>query len=312
MASVNEAALLRKAGILGQILILGYTSPNQFSDLVKYNLTQTVVDYPYAKLLNDFGQAIFVHIGIDTGMHRLGERSENIKEICKIWEFDNLKITGVYSHLCMSDGASDAERDITLKQIEEFNMVINFLHRKGIHHFKTHIQGSYGVLNYPALKFDYARLGIALYGVLSSPKDRIISNTKLKPVLSLKARIACVKRLHKGEALGYGLIYKAGKEMQIATVAVGYADGIPRELSNKGFVLINGQKAAIVGRVCMDQLMVDVTDIKGVSCGDEAIFIGKSRNSEIMAADLADSINTISNEILSQLGSRLGRVSIKK
>lgn len=312
VASVNEAVELRKAGILGQILILGYTSPNQFSDLVKYNLTQTIVDYPYAKLLNDFGQVIFAHIGIDTGMHRLGERSENIKEICKIWEFDNLKITGVYSHLCMSDGASDAERDITLKQIEEFNMVINFLHRKGIHHFKAHIQGSYGVLNYPALKFDYARLGIALYGVLSSPKDRIISNTKLKPVLSLKARIACVKQLHKGEALGYGLTYKAGKEMQIATVAVGYADGIPRELSNKGFVLINGQKAAIVGRVCMDQLMVDVTDIKGVSCGDEAIFIGKSGNSEIMAADLADSINTISNEILSQLGSRLGRVSIKK
>lgn len=134
----------------------------------------------------------------------------------------------------------------------------------------------------------------------------------MKPVLSLKARIACVKRLHKGEALGYGLTYKAGKEMQIAAVAVGYADGILRELSNKGFALINGQKAAIVGRVCMDQLMVDVTDIKGVSCGDEAIFIGKSRNSEIMAADLADSINTISNEILSQLGSRLGRVSIKK
>ena len=311
VASVNEAVELRKAGILGQILILGYTSPNQFSDLVKYNLTQTVVDYPYAKLLNDFGQAVFVHIGIDTGMHRLGERSENLKEVYKMWEFENLKITGVYSHLCMSDGASDAERDITLKQIEEFNMVINFLHRKGIHHFKAHIQGSYGVLNYPALKFDYARLGIALYGVLSSPKDRIISKTKLKPVLSLKARIACVKQLHKGEALGYGLTYKAGKEMQIATVAVGYADGIPRELSNKGFALINGQKAAIVGRVCMDQLMVDVTDIKGVSCGDEAIFIGKSGNSEIMAADLADSINTISNEILSQLGSRLGRVSIK-
>lgn len=161
------------------------------------------------------------------------------------------------------------------------------------------------------MKFDYARLGIALYGVLSSLKDKIISNIKLKPVLSLKARIACVKQLHKGEALGYGLTYKAGKEMQIAAVAVGYADGILRELSNKGFALINGQKAAIVGRVCMDQLMVDVTDIKGVSCGDEAIFIGKSGNSEIMAADLTDSINTISNEILSQLGSRLGRVSIK-
>lgn len=311
VASVNEAILLRKAGILGQILILGYTSKNQFSDLIYYNLTQTVIDYSYAKLLNDFGQTIFVHIGIDTGMHRLGERSKNIKEIYKIWEFDNLKITGIYSHLCVPDGVSDIERATTLKQIEEFHTVIDSLHKKGIHDFKTHIQGSYGVLNYPALKFDYARLGIACYGVLSSPRDKIISNIKLKPVLSLKARIACMKQLYKGEAIGYGLTYKARKEMQIAVIAIGYGDGIPRELSNKGFVLINGKKAAIVGRICMDQLMVDVTDMENVSCGDKVVLIGKSGNSEILAADLANSIGTISNEILSQLGSRLGRVPIK-
>ena len=296
VATVNEAIELREAGISGQLLILGYTSPKQFSDLVHYNLTQTVIDYPYAKLLNDYGQAVFVHIGIDTGMHRLGERSENIKDIYKIWEFKNLKITGVYSHLCVSDGTGDAERNL----------------RKGIRHFKAHIQGSYGVLNYPSLKFDYVRLGIALYGVLSSPRDTIISDIKLKPVLSLKARIACVKQLHKGEAIGYGFTYKAAKEMQIATVTIGYGDGIPRELSNKGFVLINGKKAAIIGRICMDQLMIDVTGIQGVSCGEEVILIGKSGDSEILAADLADSIDTISNEILCQLGSRLGRVSIKK
>ena len=312
VATVNEAIELREAGISGQLLILGYTSPKQFSDLVHYNLTQTVIDYPYAKLLNDYGQAVFVHIGIDTGMHRLGERSENIKDIYKIWEFENLKITGVYSHLCVSDGAGDAERNLTLKQVAEFNSVINSLHRKGIRHFKAHIQGSYGVLNYPSLKFDYVRLGIALYGVLSSPRDTIISDIKLKPVLSLKARIACVKQLHNGEAIGYGFTYKATKEMQIATVTIGYADGIPRELSNKGAVLINGKKAAIIGRICMDQLMIDVTGIQGVSCGDEVILIGKSGDSEILAADLANSIDTISNEILSQLGSRLGRVSIKK
>lgn len=310
VATVNEAIELREAGISGQLLILGYTSQEQFSDLVRYNLTQTVIDYLYAKLLNDYGQAVSVHIGIDTGMHRLGERSENIEDIYKIWGFDNLKITGVYSHLCVSDGGSDAERKLTLKQVAEFNSVIDSLHRKGIYHFKTHIQGSYGVLNYPFLKFDYARLGIALYGVLSSPNDRIISDIKLKPVLSLKARIACVKQLHKGEAIGYGFTYKARKEMRIATVTIGYADGIPRELSNKGFVLINGTRAAIVGRICMDQLMVDVTGIQGVSYGDEVIFIGKSGDSEIFAADLANSIDTISNELLSQLGNRLGRISI--
>lgn len=312
VATVNEAVELREAGISGQLLILGYTSPKQIADLVRYNLTQTVIDYPYAKLLNDYGQAVSVHIGIDTGMHRLGERSENIEDICKIWEFDNLNITGVYSHLCVSDGVSDAERNLTLKQVAEFNSVINSLHKKGIRHFKTHIQGSYGVLNYPSLKFDYARLGIALYGVLSSPNETIVSDIKLKPVLSLKARIACVKQLHKGEAIGYGFTYKARKEMQIATVAIGYADGIPRELSNKGFVLINGKKADIVGRICMDQLMVDVTGIKGVSYGDEVILIGKSGDSEILAADLANSIDTISNELLSQLGNRLGRISIKE
>lgn len=211
----------------------------------------------------------------------------------------------------MSDGSGDAERKITLKQIEEFHEVINLLYEKGIHHFKTHIQGSYGVLNYPALRFDYARLGIALYGVLSSSRDQIISDIKLKPVLSLKARIACVKQLHKDEAVGYGMTYRAEKEMRIAVVAIGYADGIPRELSNKGFVLINGKKSDVVGRICMDQLMVDVTDISGVSYGDEVIFIGKSGSSEILVSDLADSINTISNEILSRLGNRLGRVAIK-
>ena len=312
VASVDEAIELRKAGIIGQILILGYTPPYRFTDLSYYSLTQTVVDFSYAKQLNDYGKPIDVHVGIDTGMHRLGERYDNIETIINIWKLDNLKIKGVFSHLCVSDGESDMERKYTLKQIENFNHVIYSLHQRGIEGFKTHIQGSYGVLNYPSLKFDYARLGIALYGVLSSPNDSIISEIKLKPVLSLKARIACVKQLHKGEAIGYGFTYKARKEMRIAAVSIGYADGIPRELSNKGFVLINGIRADIAGRICMDQLMVDVTGIQGVSYGDEVIFIGKSGDSEIFAADLANSIDTISNELLSQLGNRLGRIAIKE
>lgn len=235
VASVNEAIELREAGITGQILILGYTSPCHFSDLVQYSLTQTVVDLSCAEQLNNYGQPVDVHVGIDTGMHRLGERSDNIENIYKIWEFKNLKITGIFSHLCVSDGKSQKEKAFTLKQIEEFNSVADSLHKRGITGFKTHIQGSYGVLNYPFLDFDYARPGIALYGVFSTPYDKIVSDIHLKPVLSLKARIECIKWLHTGESAGYGLTYTAAKEMKIAAVSIGYADGIPRGLSNKGY-----------------------------------------------------------------------------
>ncbi|MBD5089438.1 MAG: serine racemase VanT catalytic subunit [Clostridiales bacterium] len=311
VATVDEAIELRKAGITGQILILGYTSPYRFSDLSHYCLTQTVVDRLYAKQLNDYGQPLYVHIGIDTGMHRLGERSDNHADIGNIWKFNNLRITGVFSHLCVSDDTSDTGRQFTLKQIAEFNSVIDSLHKQGINGFKTHIQGSYGVLNYPSLNYDYARLGIALYGVLSSPYDKTVSSINLKPVLSLKARIQCVKPLHTGESIGYGLTYTAEKEMKIAAVAIGYADGIPRELSNKGYALVNGEKVPIIGRICMDQLLIDVSNLSLVSSGDEVVFIGKSRDKEILASEFANHANTISNEILSRLGNRLERIIVK-
>ncbi|MCI8327601.1 MAG: serine racemase VanT catalytic subunit [Lachnospiraceae bacterium] len=310
VASVDEAIELREAGILGQILILSYTSPYRFSELRRYSLTQTVVDCSYAEELNDYGENVEVHIGVDTGMHRLGERSDNIENICKIWECDHLNITGVFSHLCVSDGNSETEREFTLKQISEFNSVVTALHKRGICGFKTHIQGSYGILNYPFLRFDYARPGIALYGAFSTPHDRLLCEVELKPVLSLKARVECVKRLYAGEAAGYGLTYTAKREMKIAAVSIGYADGIPRELSNKGFVLVNGQKAAMIGRICMDQLLIDVSEVSGVSPGDEVVFIGKSGGHEILASDFAYHANTISNEILSRLGNRLERVLI--
>ncbi len=339
VASVCEAVELREAGITGQILVLGYTSPCQFHDLAEYSLTQTVVDLAYAKQLNDYGYPLCVHVGIDTGMHRLGERSEDIENICEIWKLKHLKITGVYSHLCASDGLSKKERAFTRKQIAEFRSVVEALHRRGISGFQTHLQGSYGVLNYPELQFDYARVGIALYGALSTPGDRIDTDIDLKPVLSLKARIVCVKTLHEKEPVGYGLSYTAEKEMKIAVVSIGYADGIPRELSNKGYALVNGCRAEVIGRVCMDQLLLDVSGITDVTAGDEAVFIGKSEmctdgrrisvgkpgasaenrrvcvkkngkgsEAEIRAEEVAEIAGTISNEILSRLGNRLERV----
>ncbi len=308
VASVKEGIELRDAGITGQILVLGYTSPRQFCDLTEYNLTQTVVDYPYAVQLNGYNKTASVHVGVDTGMHRLGERSENMQDIRRIWDLKNLNITGVFSHLCVSDGTTDMERNYTLEQICRFMSVVQFLHRTGIKGFKMHLQGSYGLLNYPDLAFDYARVGIALYGAYSSPHDKTVAPVSLKPVLSLKARVECVKELHAGECAGYGLSFTARHEMKIAAVSIGYADGIPRGLSNKGHALIHGKRAAMIGRICMDQLLIDISGIPQAAAGDEVVFIGKCGQEEITASDFAGEAGTISNEILSRLGDRLERV----
>ena len=310
VASLSEAIELRDAGITGQILVLGYTSPYQFSELSRYHLTQTVIDLSYARQLNDFGEPLCVHVSIDTGMRRLGERSEDVEQICQIWNLKNLQITGVFSHLCAADGHSAAEHWFTQEQIDRFNASIDFLHKQGFSGFKTHLQGSYGVLNYPDLSYDYARIGIALYGVLSSSKDDIAAKVDLKPVLSLKSRIECVKDVHAGESLGYGLTFTAPKEMKIAAVSIGYADGIPRELSNKGYVLVHGKKAAIIGRICMDQLLIDVSKLPCISSGDEVVLIGACGDEEISSTNIAEYANTISNEILSRLGNRLERIPI--
>lgn len=306
-ASVEEAVELREWGITGQILILGYTPPGRFEELVRYELTQTVVDLAYARELQAYGKRFAVHVGIDTGMHRLGERSDNRENIFSFWELGNLHITGVFSHLCASDGMSEEAREYTRKQIEDFDGIIRELYERGISGFKTHLQGSYGVLNYPQLSYDYARVGIALYGVLSSPYDRTAADISLKPVLSLMAGLVCVKELHAGEPAGYGLAFTAKKEMKIGVVSIGYADGIPRELSNRGHALIRGRRVPVIGRVCMDQLLVDVSEVPEAETGDEAVFIGRSGGEEIKAEELAEEAGTIANEILSRIGPRVRR-----
>lgn len=312
VASAEEGIELREAGIKGQILILGYTHPRLFPELCAYKLTQTVVDEKYARVLDQSGKKLSVHVGIDTGMHRLGERSTDTEKILNMWNLKNVRITGVYSHLCVSDGSTEEERAFTQRQIKRYDELIRTLHYAGITGFQTHLQGSYGVMNYSDLHYDLARVGIALYGTLSSPEDVVRSRIHLEPVLSLKARIECIHLLHSGERVGYGLTYTAQKEMKIAVVSIGYADGIPRQLSNKGYALVNGQKAALIGRVCMDQLFLDVTNISPINPGDEVVFIGESGEKKISADRIANWAGTISNEFLSRLGARLPRVTILK
>lgn len=307
VASAAEGAELRDAGIEGQILILGYTHPEDFGELERYKLTQTVVDYAYAKELEAYGKRIDVHVGIDTGMRRLGERSDHLPQILRIWDCKNLHITGVFSHLCTSDGTSEEERAFVKLQEKRFQEVLRTLYRNGKRDFHTHLAGSYGVLNGTDHAYSYARVGIALYGVLSESSRALEERFLLKPVLSLKARIECVKTLREGEGIGYGLSWHADSGRQVAAVSIGYADGIPRALSNRGHALVCGRKVSVVGRICMDQLLLDVTEVPRVKAGDEAVLIGESGGLRIRAEDMAAEAGTITNELLSRLGQRLVR-----
>ncbi len=316
VAAASEGVTLRKAGIEGQILVLGYTHPQAFPLLSQYDLTQTVVDAPYAKSLASYGQKLKVHISVDTGMRRLGVRSEHLSSILSFWEYPNLSITGLYSHLCVADSLSPIDIQFTLMQFQRFDVIINALRQKGISGFATHIQSSYGFLNYPEFHYDYIRPGIALYGCNSLPSDQTRLDLSLRPVLSLKARLGSVRPLLPGESAGYGLTYTASRPMIIGTTSIGYADGIPRSLSGKGSALIRGRRAPVIGRICMDQLLLDITGIPGAAPMDEVVFIGASSftqngqsfSDEIRAEELALQSQTISNEILSCLGERLERI----
>jgi len=252
-----------------------------------------------------------VHIGIDTGMHRLGVRSGHLEQILEIFRMEHLAVDGMFTHLCTSDTMTARGRSYTKAQADAFYRLLAQLRERGYPCPKIHMQASYGVLNYPKLAGDYARVGIALYGVLSTKEDTVKWQKELKPVLSLKARIATVKTLYQGESAGYGIQFTAARDMRIAVLAIGYADGLPRALSSGvGSVLIHGHQAPVIGRICMDQTIVDASGIPDVQAGEEAVLIGRSGDLEISACDIAKQAGTITNEILSRMGARLERVFV--
>ena len=311
VSTVSEGRKLRRNGIKGEILILSYTPPEQFPLLRKYNLTQSVIDHSYALLLNSYGKKVKVHLKIDTGMHRLGECSENIDKIFDIFNCNNLMIKGIYTHLCCVETGTESDRKYTMAQAAAFSDIIAKLDKRGYSYGKVHLLASYGLYRYPELARDCARIGAALYGVLITRTDYINYPAKLHPVLSIKTRVALVKDLHAGESAGYGLQYTAESNRRIAVLSIGYADGIPRALScGHGKILINGYEAMIVGRICMNQMLVDITGIPGVKSGDIAVILGKSGQHEITAYDIADASGISTYELLCHLGSHLYRVMI--
>jgi len=306
VATIDEGISLRKYGIRGEILILGYTSIDRASELKKYNLIQTLISFEYANALNRQGVMVNAHIKIDTGMHRLGIPSADFLDVEKVFTMKNLNVCGIFTHLCCSDSSMPDDIAFTRGQIDGFYNLIDHLKKSGINIPKLHIQSSYGFLNYPELKCSYVRTGVALYGVKSLPDDNIELQLDLRPVLSLKSRVVLIRQIEKGDSVGYGRSFVAERNSRIAILPIGYGDGFPRSLSNgNGRALIGQYIVPVIGRICMDQLAIDITDAEGIAVGDIATLIDTDGCTDLSADVVAKNSNSISNELLCRMGERL-------
>lgn len=309
-ATIEEGIRLRENGIRGEILILGYTDVRRAADLARHDLMQSLIDYEYAAALSEqgilAGVSVKVHIKIDTGMHRLGIPVETVPEVRAVFRMDAIEVCGIYTHLCCADSRKPEDIAYTKEQIALFYHLIDALQKEGIRIPKQHIQSSYGLLNYPDLKCDYVRVGIALYGVLSRTGDDTVLKPDLRPVLSLKSRVALIRSVKTGNSVGYGRCFATERDSRLAILPVGYGDGYPGDLScGKGTVLIRGHLLPVVGRVCMDQLIVDITDAADIMTGDVASLIDAEGFSELSAPYVAKAAGCISNELLCRMGTRL-------
>ena len=305
VACLAEGAALRRAGVRGTILILGYTPPEAAPLLRRWNLTQTVVDAAYGRALSAQGRTLRVHLALDTGMHRLGIPAEAREDIAAMYRLPHLRIEGVFSHLCVADSPSPEDTAYTRRQLDAFYEAVSWIQTAGYRPGRIHIQSSYGIWNLPPQPCQYARAGIALYGVRSD-RSPVRQALDLRPVLSLRARVASVRHLEPGEAAGYGLAFHAEGRTRLAVVTIGYGDGLPRDLPQRGGeVLLRGRRCPMAGRMCMDQLLVDATGLEEVLAGDVVTLIGRDGGQEIRAEELAERCGTITNELLSRLGKRL-------
>jgi len=299
VAELEEALQLRSAGIDSEILILGYTTPDAALTLSDYSLTQTVMSLEYADALATAlgASKLKVHIKLDTGMHRFGFDSEDkrtlddIKSVCAI---ENLEVSGMFTHFCESDELSSP---FTRIQLDRFLKTVEALKKEGITLPTLHTANSAAVLTLPESHMDVVRPGLILYGAYPSEEVKKAYLEKhpdkpLREVMTLSARVSQIHRVKAGEGLGYGRTHTFERDSTVATVSAGYADGIPRSLSNKGEVTVNGKRYKIVGNVCMDLLMIDITGHENeVFVGDEVQFWGEKSISVDEYARLADTIN---------------------
>lgn len=311
VSNITEALNLRKYGIKKPILILGYTPPENADILANNNISQCVYSTEYAKELSAFASrknvTVKIHIKLDTGMSRIGFncRSDELSEIHDAFSCSILKgfcLEGIFTHFAVSDRTEQTEDGFTDSQFKRFMLAVNFFESKGSNPPFIHCCNSAGFLLDCDKHLSLSRIGISLYGL--SPSSALHLKENFSPVMTLKSVVSMVKEIQKGDTVNYGRTFKADKNLKIATVTVGYADGYPRCLSNKGYVLINGVKAPIVGRICMDQMSVDVTKIPNVKMGDEVLLFGKELSVDV----LADLCGTINYEIVCGISPRVPRI----
>lgn len=317
VSNLDEAIQLRNSGAKKPILIFGYTPPEMAADLCNYNITQAVFSLEYAKELEkactigDF--SVKAHIKIDSGMSRIGffcqtenDLKKSTEEIASISEtMPHIIIEGIFTHFSVSDDITNNE-EYTKFQFKNFKSAIDILENKGIKFKLRHCCNSGGILNFPEMQLDMVRAGVILYGLY--PSDETRDKIDLKPVMELKSVVSQVKSIPAGTSLSYGRTFVSNKNIKIASVTIGYADGYSLKFSNNSQMIVKGKKAAVVGRVCMDQLMIDVSDIDGVKEGDVVTVFGKDGETILTIDELAKKIGTINYEIVCLIGKRVPRI----
>jgi len=325
VARINEAVALRKAGFAVPILIFGYTPPGHAKTLVRYDLTQTVSSLAGAEALSNDparkGGKIRIHLKVDTGMGRLGILPDSrrcpadgleavrsaVDEVRSIARLPGLELEGIYTHFATADSA---DKSFARKQFEIFLAFLDDLGRSGIRPPVRHAANSAAIIDMPETHLDMVRAGVSLYGLY--PSDAVDTRRAvLKPAMALKTRVAHLKQVAAGFKISYGVTYETHRPTTIATVPVGYADGLNRLLSSRGSMLVCGQKAPIVGRICMDQTMLDVGHIHGVALDSEVVVFGRQEDASIPVDEIAGMIGTINYEVVSTITDRVARVYLR-
>lgn len=311
VALCQEGIELREAGITTPILVLSGFFKGEEAELLRHQLNPLIFNLEMAeRLAHQAGsskQEVRVHIKVDSGMGRVGVLPEEARDFFrKLKKLGGLKVEGVCSHFAEAD---KEEKDFTQEQQSRFNEVVSIAKKSGFDPLFTHLANSAAIMDFPSAHYNLVRPGIMLYGAYPSPIFR--KKTELRPVMSLKTRILHLKKVPPNFSISYGRTFITKRESLIATLPIGYADGYSRSLSNKGEVLIKGQRCKIVGRVCMDLTLIDVTEIPGVKVGDEVVLLGRQGTEEITAEEIAEKIGTVSYEVFCSVGKRVPRVYIK-
>jgi alanine racemase len=311
VALPEEGAELREKGIAVPILVLGEIDEEQCGTVLEYGLTQAVPSMETANCLNQaaisVGKKASIHLKLDTGMGRIGFRSlEGLKKAAReLKEMEGLSVDGAFTHFASAD---ETDPEYTREQIKKFNSMIQILKESGFQPYVLHASNSAGILRFPEANYSLVRGGISIYGYYPSTDSSLSDSVPLLPVLQWETKIVHIKNVEAGSSISYGRTYTASVERRIATIPVGYADGYNRLLSNRADVLIRGRRAPVIGRICMDQALVDISGIPEASLGDSVVLLGEQGRETISADELADLCGTISYEILTSISERVPRV----